>query len=227
MHNIMKKAKIIIIAVFILILSSCSDGVKIHTVDKSYSTGTVSSNAKIPQISGLSSENLQEAVNEEYETTVSELLADFSEASKKTGDSSTFETNTAVHYNSNQFFSAVTQIDSSTGRNRKNSYRITKNIDTKECIEVKLSDLFSDDSYIDMLNSRIEEEVEDNAEKYSDLWQKPAVSQNQRYYIDGKNLVLFYPPYELSYYERGFVEISLSLEDMSGYLKPEYRKLAE
>ena len=223
----MKTLKIVIISAFICALAACGKGVEIHTVDKSYTTGTVSSNAKIPQISGLSSENLQESVNDEYEKTVSELLADFSEASKKTGDRSIFETNTAVHYNSKDFFSAVTQIDSSTGKNRKNSYRITKNIDTKECIEVKLSDLFSDEAYIDMLNSRIDEVLEEEAEKYCDLWQKPAISQNQRYYIDGKNLVLFYPPYELSYYERGFVEIPLSLSDMSGYLKPEYRKLAE
>ena len=78
-----------------------------------------------------------------------------------------------------------------------------------------------------MLNSRIGEVLEKERDRYSDLWQKPTISQNQRYYIDGKNLVLFYPPYELSYYERGFVEIPLSLSDMSGYLKPEYRKLAE
>ncbi len=224
MHNFIKT---VIIFAILFVLASCSDGVEIHTVDKSYTTGTVSSNAKIPQISGLSSENLQDAVNEEYEKTVSELLADFSEASKKTGDRSVFETNTAVHYNTNDFFSAVTQIDSSNGRNRKNSYRITKNIDTKECVEVRLSDLFSDDSYIDMLNSRIEDVLEADEEKYCDLWQKPTISHEQKYYVDGENLVLFYPPYELSYYERGFVEIPLSLADMSGYLKPEYRKLAE
>lgn len=227
MYNIIKRLKFIPMVFLTLALVSCKGGVKLQTVDKSYSTDTVLCDAKIPRISGLSSENLQEAVNEEYEKTISGLMNNFSEAAKKTGDKSTFQTQTTIHYNQNGFFSAVTQISSSSGNAHKNSYRITKNIDTKECVEAKLSDLFGDDAYIDMLNARIEEKIEAERDKYADLWEKPTISQNQRYYIDGKNLVLFYPPYELSYYERGFVEIPLSLSDMSGYLKPEYRKLAE
>ena len=49
---------------------------------------------------------------------------------------------------------------------------------------------------------------------------------SEQFYLNGKNIVIVYPPYELSYYERGFVEIPLDLESMSGYLKPEYRCLA-
>ncbi len=227
MYNFMRKIKIVPILLLLCALASCGKGVTIQTIDKSYSTDTIDCTAQIPQVSGLSSENLQEVVNEEYEKTIVELMNNFSEAAKKTGDKSTFETETGVYCNQGDFFSVVTQINWSAGSAHKNSYRIAKNINTKDCIEVKLSDMFEDDAYIDMLNSRIGEVLEKERDRYSDLWKKPTISQNQRYYIDGKNLVLFYPPYELSYYERGFVEIPLSLADMSGYLKPEYRKLAE
>lgn len=227
MYNLMRKIKIVPILLLMCVLTSCGSGVEIHSVDKSYSTDTVQCNAKIPQISGLSSKNLQEAMNDEYEKTISGLMNSFSEAAKKTGDKSVFESNTDVFYNQNGLFSAVTQVNWSAGTSHKNSCRITKNIDTEECIELKFSDLFEDDSYIDMINSRIENVLEEEREKYADLWEKPRVSEGQQYYIDGKMLVLFYPPYELSYYERGFVEIPLSLADMSGYLKPEYRKIIE
>ena len=53
------------------------------------------------------------------------------------------------------------------------------------------------------------------------------LSENQDFYITPENLVVYYLPYKLSHYERGFVEIPLSLSDMSGYLKEEYRHLAE
>lgn len=226
MYNIMKRFKIIPALLILCAVAGCSGGgVKLETVDKSYSTDTIYADVKIPQLSGLSSESLQKSVNEEYTKTISELLNNFSEDAKKTGDKSTFTVDTTMHYNRGGFFSAVTQVDSCTRSAHKNSYRITKNIDTQQCIELKLSDLFADDAYIDMLNSRIEEEIKLNSDKYTDLWEKPSISQNQRFYINDKNLVLFYPPYELSYYERGFVEIPLPIADMSGYLKPEYRKL--
>ena len=196
-------------------------------IDKSYSTDTISVNAKIPQISGLSSKSLQESLNEEYTSTVTDLLNNFSKTAKTTGEQSSFDVRTAQQYNKNGIYSVITQIDCCSKYAQQNSFRITNNIDTKKCIKLDLADLFSDDSYIDMLNERISEAVASEPDKYADLWEKPRLGNNQQFYINGKNLVVVYPPYELSYYERGFVEIPLDLESMSGYLKPEYRCLAE
>ena len=217
---------LIIITAAAAILTACGGDIKLSSIDKSYSTDTISVNAKIPQISGLGSKNLQASINEEYLSTVSDLLNNFSKTAKSTSEQSTFDIKTTQHYNKNGFYSSVVQIDYCSKHAQQNSFRITKNIDTKRCVELTLSDLFSDDSYIDMLNERINAEVEQDPDKYSDLWEKPRLVHNQQFYINEKNLIVFYPPYELSYYERGFVEIPLKLEDMSGYLKPEYRQLA-
>lgn len=224
MHNFIK---IISAAIAVSLLTSCKGGVDINTVDKSYKTDSITVTAPIPQLSGLSSKDLQKTINDEYMSISTELLNNFNEAAKDTGEQSVFEMNTTPYYDRKNLLSVVTQIDYFAKRNHKSSFRITKNVDTKNCIELNLGDLFSDDSYIDMINSRIEEEITENSDKYRDLWEKPKLSQNQRFYIDGENIVLFYPPYELSYYERGFVEIPVSLDDMDGYLKPEYRYLAE
>lgn len=224
MYNFIK-----ILPVFglIIMLASCGAGVQVDSVDKSYTTETVMVDAKIPKLSGLSSESLEEAVNAEYEKTITSLLADFKKQASETGDQSTFMVTTTEHYNAGGFFSAVTQVDSFASESHKNSYRITKNIDTEKCTELSLSDLFEGDGYIDMINSRLENAVSENSEEYQGLWEKPRLSENQDFYIEPDHLVVYYLPYKLSYYERGFVEIPLSLSDMSGYLKEEYRYLAD
>lgn len=224
MHNIIKKLPVLAL---VLLLASCGNGVQVDSVDKSFQTETVMVDAKIPKLSGLGSESLEEAVNEDYEKTITSYLADFKKQASKTGDRSTFMVTTTEHYNSGGFFSAVTQIDSFASESHKNSFRITKNIDTKKCTELSLADLFDGDVYIDMINARLEEAVMQNSEKYQGLWEKPRLSENQDFYISSDCLVLYYLPYKLSYYERGFVEIPLPLSDMSGYLKEEYRHLAD
>lgn len=224
MYNIVKKLSVLMLMMF---LASCGSGIQVDSVDKSYETETVTVDAKIPKLSGLSSESLAEAVNKEYEKTITSHLEDFKKQASKTGDRSTFVVTTTEHHNSDGFFSAVTQIDSFASESHKNSFRITKNIDTKKCVELSLSDIFDGEEYIDMLNARLGEAVTDNKEKYQGLWEKPRLSENQDFYISSGFLVVYYLPYKLSYYERGFVEIPLSLDDMSGYLKEEYRHLAE
>lgn len=223
MHNIVKICSLFLMTACI---SSCKSGIDINTIDKSYKTDSITVTAPIPQLSGLSGKDLQEAVNSEYLSISNELLNKFNSSAKQTGAKSFFEMQTTPYYNNHNLLSIVTQIDSEIAKNNKNSLRITKNIDTKACVELTLGDLFSDDRYIDMINSRIEYEITENPDKYRDLWEKPKLSHNQRFYIDGSNIVLFYPPYELSYYERGFVEIPISLKDMSGYLKSDYAYLS-
>ena len=225
MHNFIKVAAISILS--LCALASCGKGVRMESIDKSYSTDTIFVDAKIPQITGLGNPELAEKINEEYKDILGELLEDFEEVACETGDKSTFVVETTEHYNKKGFFSVVTQIDSCTRNQKKASRRITKNIDTRLCSELAFSDLFSDDGYIDMINAELAEIVAADSERYSGLWDVPKLRENQDFYIDGDNIILYYPPYELSYYERGFVEVPLSVENMSGYLKPEYRRLIE
>jgi len=224
LHNFIKKLPILSL---VLLLASCGAGVQVDNIDKSYETETVMVDAKIPRLSGLDSESLEEAINGEYEKTITSLLSDFKKQASKTGDQSTFMVTTTEHCNMDGIFSAVTQIDSFASESHKNSFRITKNIDTKKCMELMLSDLFSGEEYIDMINASLEDAVSENSERYQGLWEKPRLSENQDFYITPDHLVVYYLPYKLSYYERGFVEIPLSLSDMSGYLKEEYRHLAD
>lgn len=222
MHNFIKFGAA---AAVISLLFGCGNGVNIDTVDKSYSSDTITANVKIPQLKGLASKDLEESVNEEFMTVTSELLDKFSESAKQTGEQSLFDMETTGHFNKNGLLSMVTDYEYFARKAHKNRFRIAKNIDTENCRELALSDMFDGDSYIDALNKMLIDSVSANPEKYADIWAKPKISQNQGFYIDGENLVIFYPPYELSYYERGFVEIPIPLEEVLTYLKPEYRKI--
>lgn len=225
MHNFIKPCAAVTLAFTLLMLGGCSKTITTRTIDKSFETEKISASCQIPAYSGFSSESLEKAINEEIESVVTNHLNTFSKDAKKIGDASSFLVENTEHINVEGFFSATVNISASVGKTKKNSFRLTKNIDTKKCLALNLCDLFADDSYIDMVNTRLAEVVDNNPEKYMGLWQKPQIIANQPFYIDGQNLVLYYPPYELSYYERGFVEIPLSLSDMSGYLKPEYQSI--
>ena len=222
MHNFIK---ISAAAFIIMLLCGCGSAVKIDTVDKSYSTDTIAANVKIPQLKGLASRDLEETVNDEFNSVTTELLNKFSDSAKQTGEQSVFNMETTEHFNKNGLLSMVTDYEYFARKAHKNRFRIAKNIDTNDCVELSLSDLFDGDSYIDALNKLLSDTISKNAEKYADIWAKPKIFQNQGFYIDGENLVIFYPPYELSYYERGFVEIPIALEEILTYLKPQYREI--
>ena len=222
MHNFIKIGGA---ACILILLCGCGNTVKINTVDKSYSTDTIAANIKIPQLKGLASRDLEEAVNDEFNSVTTELLNKFSDSAKQTGEQSVFNMETTEKFNKNGLLSMVTDYEYFARKAHKNRFRIAKNIDTDACIELSLSDLFDGDSYIDALNKLLLDAISKNAEKYADIWAKPKISQNQGFYIDGENLVIFYPPYELSYYERGFVEIPIPLEEILTYLKPQYREI--
>lgn len=222
MHNFVKLCVVFLLA---FILSACGNGVKIDTIDNSYSSDTVTANIKIPQLKGLTSRDLEDAVNNEFSSVTEELVKKWEKSATETGEQSLFDMNTAVHFNKNGFLSLVTDYEYFARKAHKNSFRIAKNIDTASSANLSLSDLFSDDAYIDALNAMLSDAVAKEPEKYADIWAKPKISQNQGFYIDGENLVIFYPPYELSYYERGFVEIPVPVEDILTYMRPEYREI--
>ena len=68
---------------------------------------------------------------------------------------------------------------------------------------------------------------ENKPEEYGELWQKPEIKKNQDFYITDDDLVIYYQPYELSYYARGFIEFPIRLIELKGYLKEDYYRIAE
>ena len=86
--------------------------------------------------------------------------------------------------------------------------------------------MFNDNTYVNRINSYISSLLQTNPEKFDELWKIPTVSENQDFYITSQGIVIFYPPYELSYYSKGFVEIEIPYKEIESYLNPNYSFLS-
>lgn len=197
--------------------------------NKDYETDNEIIYLEIPSFKGLGTKELSEEISNDYENFSQELLNSFIDTSNKSTEyrtgKSKLEMKNSIKYNKNGLFSLVGEIYKYTQGAYGSSDRRIINVDIKNSKVILLEDLFSDDEYIEMLNSKLEKLSQDAM--YSDLWEKPIITdkQNEFFYFDDKGLVIFYPPYELSYYARGFVEFTIPYSELYGYLKPEYSML--
>ena len=134
-----------------------------------------------------------------------------------------------IKYSKNDFMSIITEKTVYTGGAHGNMWRYTSNIDVKQSKKVQLDDLFIDNKYREFINCRMDEMIKNEPDKYSELWQKPVIGdrQSEDFYIHDGKLVIFYQPYDLSYYAKGFIEFPLSIQSLSGYIKPEYAERFE
>ena len=228
MHNPVK-----IISVFLLcVVCFCgcsSNKVKVKFINNDYETETQVVNMQIPEFVNVGTKEFCEELNNNYEEYSKDLLNSFIDDSESMKDNRTgkskLDMKQEIKYNKKGLFSLVSEIYEYTEGTYGVSKRRVLNVDVTNSRVILLSDLFSDDAYIDMLNSKLEKLSEDSM--YSDLWEKPQITdeQNEYFYFDDKGLVIFYPPYELSYYARGFVELTIPYSELYGYLKPEYSVL--
>ncbi len=210
---------------------SADEAAKITITDKQYETDYSIVNAQLLQLGGLTDEEFQEKLNTQLAEKLDGAIAEFDSAAHSTeGDTSakyTFDAVQNVKYNKNDFVSVVEERYIYLGGAHGNTMWYPLNIDTLQSKTVALGDLFENDGYKETLNRLINEQLEENPEEYKDLWAKPELWQSHQtdFYITDKSLVIFFPPYELSYYARGFVEFELPLKELDGYLKEEYRRL--
>ncbi len=198
-------------------------------INKDYETENEIIYLEIPSFRGLGTKEFNDEINSDYDEFSQELLNSFIDSSNNSAENrkgkSKLEMKNEIKYNKNGLFSAVGEIYKYTQGAYGVSDRRILNVDVTNSKVVFLEDIFIDDEYVELLNSKLEKLSKDAT--YSDLWDKPYITnkQNECFYFDDKGLVIFYPPYELSYYERGFVEFTIPYSELYGYLKPEYSML--
>lgn len=220
MHNFIK---IISVSLILIFLYGCSDNtVKLY--EKNYSGEGYEMSMEIPELQ--EDTDFANTFNSEYITFADNTLNSFiteSESSSATKD--TLILKQEIKFNKNGIISIVGNCETFTGGPHPTTERLVKNIDTKKGIYLSFKDLFNDDGYINRINSYISTLLETNPEKFDELWKTPTISENQDFYISPQGLVIFYPPYELSYYSKGFVEIEIPYKEIESYMNPEYANL--
>ncbi len=174
-------------------------------------------------------------LNQEAKENLEKRLSGFEEDAKESvdirpeGAKAEFATKQLVKYAKNDFLSALeeeyTYISGAHGMTVWNA----QNIDFRSKKRIYLDDLFADENYETVLNNMINTLIENNPEEYADLWEEAKIQEEHQYnfYITDDDLVIYFLPYELSYYARGFVEFPLRLSELKGYMKEEYYFIAQ
>lgn len=228
----MKRLLILILAT--LCLCGC-DFNRVRTEKRLSEYETDFSTVHVENISicGTGNSDFEDSINTETEKSIESELVAFETKSQDSkaelimGNKCILEINWEEVYNKNSFISLVEEKYTYTGGARGSVVHIPKNIDLTLFKEIKLADLFSDSGYAATLNRMIKEQVSENPDEYKDLWDNPEIKPEHQtnFYIKDDDLIIFFQPYDLSYYSKGFVEFSFDLADLSGYLKEEYRRL--
>lgn len=221
--------KMILPLCFMLLLCACEQGtIRMKTEQKQYETEDALVEMEIAQFFGFSEEEFETKLNQELQKEADGWL----ELLEKSEGMPEYEKRQLrltpmVTYNQNGMLSFYTESYLFCEGVHGSKNRVARTVDLQANRQMLLSELFLDDAYLKFLNQRIADIVEKNPEEYHDLWEKPLVGSmhEQFFYLGEDGLVIFFPPYELSYYARGFVEFTIPYEILSGYLKPEYRRM--
>ena len=181
--------------------------------------------------------------NKEYQSELNEMLSgdikntvdEFGKAAKEASETlpegvkATLNITQKVTLNKDGIISLVTEHYTYLGGAHGTTVWVpyTINVNEESPHPMELRELFkTEDDYIDTINRLIDELVEADPEKYSGLWAEPHINaddhQNQ-FYLTDEELVIFFPPYELSYYAKGFIEFPIRRTELNALLKDAYR----
>ena len=102
-------------------------------------------------------------------------------------------------------------------------YIIAYNLDLDKGISLTLADIFKPGiDYEKILFQRMTSMIAAMPIEYEDV-RNPDFLEAGSFYFDGNDLVIYYHPYNLSSFARGFVEFRIALPSLSEYIKDEYQ----
>lgn len=219
-----------------MLLSGCamlSSGYGVTIKKEEQETDYSSVYAEIIEFSGFKNKEYQSELNMEIAEDVADAISKFDalafDASKALpeGVKSTLNITQKLRRNSDDLISFISEHYIYTGGAHGNTSWYPKTIDviSKDPHELKLGELFSDTDYIKKLNAIINTMIKENPNKYSELWAKPEITtENEwRFYLTDTELVIFFPPYELSYYAKGFIEFPIPLSKLNPILNDRFK----
>ena len=227
--------RVLIFGLVLICLCGCSaETIKTEKNVREYETDFSTVRAEIIKICGGTEDEFINQINSDIEQVVESDLIAFdskaqeSEQKQRMGNKCLLDISWDIKYNSSDFLSTVEEKYVYTGGAHGSTMRIPRNIDMAAKREIKLADLFAEDGYANTLNRFIAELIQENPDEYKELWAKAEIKDSHQtdFYINDGNLVIFFQPYDLSYYARGFVEFPIPLKELSGYMKEEFKRLA-
>lgn len=230
MHNIMRYVILTVIALFLCGCASGTDA-KIDFTHSSYQTNLADVSVQGFEVSKIADKEFMAQINSEVASDIDGAMVSFdtmvseSREDLRMGNKCVLEITQEVKTNERGILSVVEEHYVYTGGAHGSYMLYPRNYDFNQSKRIYLSDLFADDGYKEALNRLISELVTENAEEYDELWEKPQIADSHEYdfYFEGDKLVIFFQPYTLSYFAKGYITFPIKLSDLSGYMKEEYR----
>ena len=230
--------KRLVVGVMAIILSGCTffrDGYGVSIKKEEQESEYSSVYAEIIEFDGLGNKEYQSELNMSVQDNVKDAIGQFdalaleAKESLPEGIKSVLNIRQKLKRNSENIISFISEHYIYTGGAHGSTswYPETIEVTSEKPHNLALGELFSDKDYIKKLNTIISTMVKDNPDKYSELWEKPEITleNENRFYMTDTDLVIFFPPYELSYYAKGFIEFPIPLDSLNSILKEEYRTI--
>lgn len=212
--------KAVTIAASVLLLCACNSGIDINIEERAYQTGNCETKIKVPEFSCDTAVEFAETVNDIYNKEISAIVDRFIAQNTNAENKTDLSADTTVMQNNGRIVSAVLEGEAFSGGAHGEKFRISKTFDFAECKEITLDSLFADDAWKTVADNKMKKLAELGEGEYAQLWEMPSVEKlkSENFYLKNNNLVIYFPPYELSYYRRGYVEFEFDKEDLAGYL---------
>lgn len=222
--------KKVLAGILSLTLMGCSfnNGYSVSVKQEEQETDYSSVYAEILEFRGIKNKEYQSQLNLSISDNIEDAIYQFDSIAQEAqetlpeGVKSSLYISQKVKRNTTDFVSFVTENYIFTGgaHGTTSWYPRTINVTAENPHDLTLGELFTIDDYLDKINAIIKQKVEDNPDIYSELWEEPIVTKDNenRFYLTDDSLVIYFPPYELSYYAKGFIEFPIELKDLSPYL---------
>jgi hypothetical protein len=176
----------------------------------------------IPQLDGLKAKEIQDSINQGFENkalqfkeeTFASLEEYVTEAKKQGWPIRPYAavSNYQVTYSKGNLLSLYTDYYGYTGGAHGFTDRVASNLDLATGKELHLKDLFKTGfDYKAVINQEIKRQMQLDPDKYfpETLTDWQGISEDQRYYIEDGNLVIYFPLYELAPYACGIPEFKI------------------
>lgn len=230
----MKKLVVSGLTILGLIMGCSMDkgyGVTIHKEEQETDYSSVY--AEVPEFSGFPNSEYESALNmslrEGVESSIKEFDGIAQEAAETipAGFKSDLHLTVNMKRNTNEVISFVQEQYIYTGGAHGSTmwYPQTIHVLSEDPHNLALSELFNDGvDYLENLNLIMAQMTEKEPDKYNELWAEPVLTKENenQFYLTDNDLVIYFPPYVLSYYAKGFIEFPIRLTEISGILKPKF-----
>lgn len=185
---------------------------------------------KIPKITKAKDKETEEKFNKLIEDKILELKSQVADQAKSDYDSYKKEgvefhkyevySEFKVTYNKNNFLSIPLRTYYYTGGAHGLTIQYGYNFDLNKGTEVSLKELFTEGfDYKSIINKEIKNQIQEKKDEYYPELKFTSIEENQTYYVDNDDLVIFYQQYEIAPYSSGIREFRIPLDNFKDNIK--------